>query len=277
MIDPEKFFAASESYHDGNSAGCANCSENVPHCCACVPSFHVQNSLPALLVSHCLWTLLQNSLHLWGSIVSLRQAAFAKLHRQGSHKPAMTSCTKACSEWCWFSLALLLIMLVLLNAEAQENHKKIWPKYFNCHLQLSTLNCQKLPTANKNCQPSTKSCHCWYFLAGYLELSVEIILMTCFLLWMAAPRKRRIHSISRRRSPKRELLRRTCQQRREQKGMMLMTELSGTICSPAGNLPTGTAWVLLLWPWLFFENRATAGWNQKVEGEFFWDDRCGCR
>ena len=46
----------------------------------------------------------------------------------GSHKPAVTSCTKACSEWCWLSLALqalLLIMLVLLNAEAQENHKKI--------------------------------------------------------------------------------------------------------------------------------------------------------
>ena len=138
--------------------------------------------------------------------------------------------------------------------------KKITRRY-DQNISTVTFNCQ-LSTV-KNCQLPTKSCHCWYFLAGYLELSVEIILMTCFLLWMAAPRKRRIHSISRRRSPKRELLRRTCQQRREQKGMMLMTELSGTICSPAGNLPTGTAWVLLLWPWLFFENRATAGWNQR--------------
>ncbi len=76
MNDPEKFSCrnpASESYHDGNSAGCANCSENVPHCCACEQAFMYRTACIAcepLLVSI-------------SEVVKpeVQSSAFAKLHK----------------------------------------------------------------------------------------------------------------------------------------------------------------------------------------------------
>ena len=48
--------------------------------------------------------------------------------------------------------------------------------------------------------------------------------------------------------PKKRAVKKDLPAKKRTKRNDLMTELSGTICSPAGNLPTGMAWVLLLWP-----------------------------
>ena len=148
---------AGESYNDGNSAGCANCSENVLHCCACVPSFHVQNSL------HCLWAIACEH-YRTACISEVQSSAFAKLHRQGSHKPAMTSCTKACSELVlvFFGIAGIAFNYVgsvecCGSGKSQEDMTKTF------QLSPSTVNSQ---LSTGNCQPSTKRCHCWYFFAG---------------------------------------------------------------------------------------------------------------